>query len=104
MLVTYYVFYYILTETSFQLQLFLGTMDKVYIVDMTENNPPQSMVTLLGQLLRGPSQSCENRPELEPPHSPEFSISKNVARPLDPITNSFCGVRGSALSCLQQSA
>lgn len=30
---------YVLTETSFQLQLFLGTTDKVYIVDKTENNP-----------------------------------------------------------------
>ena len=29
----------ILTETSVPLQLFLGTTDKVYIVDKTENNP-----------------------------------------------------------------
>lgn len=31
--------YYVLTVTPFRLQLFLGTTDKVYIVDKTENNP-----------------------------------------------------------------
>ncbi|SRR6266702_1646457 len=37
---THYVLYNdLLTETSVQLQLFLGTADKVYIVDKTENNP-----------------------------------------------------------------
>ena len=28
-----------MTDTSVQLQLFLGTTDKVYVVDKTENNP-----------------------------------------------------------------
>ncbi|KAI9435759.1 glyoxal oxidase [Lactarius indigo] len=51
-------------------QLFLGTTDKVYIVDKTENNPTP---------IRG-----------HPAWAAEFSISRNLARPMDIITNSFC--------------
>ncbi|KAI0305706.1 glyoxal oxidase [Multifurca ochricompacta] len=51
-------------------QLFLGTVDKVYIVDKTENNP-----TTIHD---------------HPAWAAEFSISKSLARPMDVITNSFC--------------
>ncbi|KAH9002019.1 glyoxal oxidase [Lactarius hatsudake] len=51
-------------------QLFLGTTDKVYIVDKTENNPTP---------IHG-----------HPTWAAEFSISRNSARPMDIITNSFC--------------
>ncbi|KAN0129788.1 glyoxal oxidase [Lactarius tabidus] len=51
-------------------QLFLGTLDKVYIVDKTENNPTP---------IHG-----------HPAWAAEFSISKSSARPMDIITNSFC--------------
>jgi hypothetical protein len=81
-------------------------MDKVHVVNMTENNPPQipnpwSPVTSLGQLLRVHLNHARTVPSLlEHPHSPEFSTSKNLARPVDVITNSFCAVRGSAFSSL----
>jgi hypothetical protein len=37
-------------------------MDKVYIVDKMENNPTPIMVTLLGQLVRGPHISIMREP------------------------------------------
>jgi len=51
-------------------QLFLGTPDKVYIVDKTENNKAQ---------ISG-----------HPAWASEYSVSSNVGRPMDAITNSFC--------------
>ncbi|KAI9463565.1 glyoxal oxidase [Lactarius psammicola] len=51
-------------------QIFLGTADKVYIIDKTENNPTP---------IHG-----------HPAWAAEFSISKSSARPMDIITNSFC--------------
>ncbi|KAF7971613.1 hypothetical protein HWV62_20712 [Athelia sp. TMB] len=51
-------------------QVFLGTLDKVYIVDKTEDNP----ATINGH----------------PAWGSEWSISANEARTMDVITNSFC--------------
>ncbi|KII92418.1 hypothetical protein PLICRDRAFT_104299 [Plicaturopsis crispa FD-325 SS-3] len=51
-------------------QLFLGTPDKVYIVDKTENNPTQ---------VNG-----------HPAWAAEFSMTSNKARGMDVVTNSFC--------------
>ncbi|KAM5534563.1 hypothetical protein V8D89_011767 [Ganoderma adspersum] len=51
-------------------QLFLGTTDKVYIVDKVENNPTQ---------ING-----------HPAWAAEYSISKNSGRAMDVVTNSFC--------------
>ncbi|KAI0779446.1 copper radical oxidase [Fomes fomentarius] len=51
-------------------QLFLGTTDKVYIVDKVENNPTK---------ING-----------HPAWAAEYSISKNKGRAMDVITNSFC--------------
>ena len=53
-------------------QIFLGTLDKVYVVDKTENNPTQ---------ING-----------HPTWAAEFSVSAEQARPMDIITNSFCAV------------
>ena len=53
-------------------QLFLGTLDKVYVIDKTENNPTQ---------ING-----------HPAWASEISISGDQGRPLDIITNSFCAV------------
>ncbi|KAH9935742.1 copper radical oxidase [Fomitopsis serialis] len=58
-------------------QMFLGTLDKVYIVDKTERNPTQ---------ING-----------HPAWAAEYSASKNQGRPMDVVTNSFCAVRGSVL-------
>lgn len=52
--------------------MFLGTLDKVYIVDKTENNPAQ---------ING-----------HPTWGAEWSISSDQGRPMDVITNSFCAV------------
>jgi len=51
-------------------QAFLGTADKVYIVDKTENNPQQ---------IKG-----------HPAWASEWSASGLNARPMDIVTNSFC--------------
>jgi len=51
-------------------QLFLGTADKVYIVDKTEDNPTQ---------ING-----------HPAWASEWSASNLKARPMDILTNSFC--------------
>ncbi|KAH9915157.1 copper radical oxidase, partial [Epithele typhae] len=51
-------------------QLFLGTLDKVYIVDKVENNPTQ---------ING-----------HPAWGAEYSVSKNDGRAMDVVTNSFC--------------
>ncbi|KZP19871.1 copper radical oxidase [Athelia psychrophila] len=51
-------------------QVFLGTVDKVYIVDKTEDNPAK---------ING-----------HPAWGSEWSISGNTARTMDVITNSFC--------------
>ncbi|KIM83331.1 glyoxal oxidase [Piloderma croceum F 1598] len=51
-------------------QVFLGTADKVYIVDKTENNPQQ---------ING-----------HPAWASEFSMAELKARPMDIVTNSFC--------------
>jgi len=51
-------------------QLFLGTPDKVYIVDKVENNQAQ---------VNG-----------HPAWASEYSVSTNTGRPMDAITNSFC--------------
>ncbi|KAI0741782.1 copper radical oxidase [Daedaleopsis nitida] len=51
-------------------QIFLGTPDKVYIVDKTENNP--------GKINGHPAWASE------------YSISSNKARSMDVVTNSFC--------------
>jgi hypothetical protein len=56
------------------------------------------MATLPGQLVRNPHLTDARTIPMEHPHSPEFSISKKLARPMDVVTNSFCAVRGSALS------
>ena len=53
-------------------QMFLGTLDKVYIVDKTENNPTQ---------ING-----------HPAWAAEYSLSKNSGRAMDIVTNSFCAV------------
>lgn len=52
--------------------MFLGTLDKVYVVDKVENNPTQ---------ING-----------HPVWGSEFSVSSDKARALDVITNSFCAV------------
>ncbi|EIW82831.1 glyoxal oxidase [Coniophora puteana RWD-64-598 SS2] len=51
-------------------QMFLGTPDKVYIIDKTENNPSQ---------FKG-----------HPVWASEWSSSSKQTRPMDVITNSFC--------------
>jgi len=51
-------------------QAFVGTSDKVYIVDKTENNP----VAINGH----------------PAWASEYSLSTNKARAMDAVTNSFC--------------
>ncbi|KAF9024558.1 copper radical oxidase [Hymenopellis radicata] len=51
-------------------QLFLGTEDKIYIVDKVEGNPLQ---------IGG-----------HPAWAVEYSLESNTAKPLDIITNSFC--------------
>ncbi|KAG1847941.1 glyoxal oxidase [Suillus tomentosus] len=51
-------------------QVFLGTEDKVYIVDKTENNPTQ---------ING-----------HPAWAAEWSASSKQTRPMDVITNTFC--------------
>ncbi|KAK0476749.1 glyoxal oxidase [Armillaria novae-zelandiae] len=51
-------------------QLFLGTEDKVYIVDKVENNP--------GQVNGHPAWAVE------------YGVAANNAKPLDIVTNSFC--------------
>ncbi|KAH9942381.1 DUF1929-domain-containing protein [Epithele typhae] len=51
-------------------QLFLGTLDKVYIVDKVEDNPTK---------ING-----------HPAWAAEYSISTNDGRPMDAITNTFC--------------
>lgn len=53
-------------------QMFLGTLDKLYIVDKTENNPTQ---------ING-----------HPAWAAEYSLSKNTGRAMDIVTNSFCAV------------
>lgn len=53
-------------------QMFLGTLDKLYIVDKTENNPTQ---------ING-----------HPAWAAEYSLAKNGGRAMDIITNSFCAV------------
>ncbi|KAI0046059.1 copper radical oxidase [Auriscalpium vulgare] len=51
-------------------QLFVGTADKVYIVDKTENNPTQ---------IQG-----------HPAWAAEYALGSNSARAMDVVTNSFC--------------
>jgi hypothetical protein len=51
-------------------QLFLGTLNKVYIIDKTENNPPQ---------ING-----------HPAWAAEYDINANTGRPMDIVTNTFC--------------
>ncbi|KAI0745030.1 DUF1929-domain-containing protein [Earliella scabrosa] len=51
-------------------QIFLGTTDKVYIIDKTEANPAQ----VAGH----------------PAWAAEYSVSKNKGRTMDIVTNSFC--------------
>ncbi|KAG7446598.1 glyoxal oxidase [Guyanagaster necrorhizus] len=51
-------------------QLFLGTEDKVYIVDKVESNP--------GQVNGHPAWAVE------------YSVSANNAKPMDIVTNTFC--------------
>ncbi|KAJ3486444.1 hypothetical protein NLI96_g4231 [Meripilus lineatus] len=51
-------------------QLFLGTVDKVYVVDKVEGNPTQ---------ING-----------HPAWAAEFALSTGKGRPMDVITNSFC--------------
>ncbi|KAI0066271.1 glyoxal oxidase [Artomyces pyxidatus] len=51
-------------------QLFLGTADKVYIVDKTEKNPTS---------VNG-----------HPAWAAEYALGTNVGRPMDVVTNSFC--------------
>ncbi|KAI0930066.1 hypothetical protein AcV5_006867 [Taiwanofungus camphoratus] len=51
-------------------QMFLGTLDKVYVVDKTERNPTQ---------ING-----------HPAWGSEYSVSTDNGRPMDVITNSFC--------------
>ncbi|KAK7473123.1 hypothetical protein VKT23_001224 [Stygiomarasmius scandens] len=51
-------------------QIFLGTADKVYIIDKTENNPTQ----------------IKNHPAW----AAEYSVSTNNARAMDIRTNTFC--------------
>ncbi|KDQ20479.1 hypothetical protein BOTBODRAFT_26498 [Botryobasidium botryosum FD-172 SS1] len=55
-------------------QLFLGTENKVYIVDKTENNPTQ-----INQ---------------HPAWASEYNVDTNVARPMDVLSNSFCAGGG----------
>ena len=52
--------------------MFLGTTDRVYLVDKTENNP---------HIINS-----------HPAWASEWSISSSQARPMDVITNSFCAV------------
>ncbi|KZT10785.1 copper radical oxidase [Laetiporus sulphureus 93-53] len=51
-------------------QMFVGTLDKVYIVDKTERNPTQI--------------------DGHPAWGAEYTLSTNEARPMNVITNSFC--------------
>ncbi|KAF9450694.1 copper radical oxidase [Macrolepiota fuliginosa MF-IS2] len=51
-------------------QMFLGTTDKVYIIDKVENNPT---------LING-----------HPAWAEEYALASNSQRPMDIITNSFC--------------
>jgi len=77
-------------------QLFIGTADKVHIVDKTENNPIHDH----------PAWAAGTQSHIaimtEHPHCPEFSISQSLARPMDAITNSFCAVREVSLFCRWQ--
>ncbi|KAI0339863.1 copper radical oxidase [Trametopsis cervina] len=51
-------------------QIFLGTLDKIYVVDKTENNP----VNINGH----------------PAWAAEWSTSGGTGRPMDAVTNTFC--------------
>ncbi|KAK7692517.1 hypothetical protein QCA50_004145 [Cerrena zonata] len=51
-------------------QIFLGTPDRVYVVDKTENNPTQ---------IKG-----------HPAWAAEYDVNGNTARPMDAVTNTFC--------------
>ncbi|EKM81462.1 hypothetical protein AGABI1DRAFT_118621 [Agaricus bisporus var. burnettii JB137-S8] len=51
-------------------QMFLGTTDKVYIVDKVENNP--------------------SRVKSHPAWAEEYTLSSNTHRAMDAITNTFC--------------
>ncbi|KAH8119307.1 glyoxal oxidase [Phellopilus nigrolimitatus] len=51
-------------------QMFLGTLDKVYIVDKVENNPTQ---------ING-----------HPAWAAEYAVGSDTARAMDAVTNSFC--------------
>ncbi|KAG8925018.1 hypothetical protein FRC02_009973 [Tulasnella sp. 418] len=51
-------------------QLFLGTNNKVYIIDKTENNPTQ---------ING-----------HPAWASEYDVNSNTARPMDVLSNTFC--------------
>ncbi|OBZ70682.1 Galactose oxidase [Grifola frondosa] len=51
-------------------QIFLGTLDKVYVVDKTERNPTQ---------ING-----------HPAWAAEYSVAGNTGRAMDVVTNSFC--------------
>ncbi|KAF8160645.1 glyoxal oxidase [Crassisporium funariophilum] len=51
-------------------QLFVGTSDKVFIIDKVENNPTQ---------IKG-----------HPAWASEWALGKNTQRPMDAVTNSFC--------------
>jgi hypothetical protein len=55
-------------------QLFLGTLNKVYIIDKVENNP----ISVNGH----------------PAWATEYALDTNQIRPLDVISNSFCAGGG----------
>ncbi|KAH7323340.1 glyoxal oxidase [Rhizoctonia solani] len=58
------------------MQLFLGTENRVYIVDKTENNPPR---------VGSPEHAA---------WATEYDLETNTFRPMDVVTNSFCAGGG----------
>lgn len=73
------------------LQVFLGTVDKIYILDKTENNPTQingHPAWAAGML---------PRPVLTLPltAASEYDLVTNAGRPMDAMTNTFCAVGAS---------
>lgn len=69
-------------------QLFLGTEDKVYIVDKVENNPTQ----IKGHPAWASGMFRSLFFGVLADFLPEYALGANTQRAMDAVTNSFCAV------------
>ena len=82
-----------LLSESYLLQVFLGTPNKVYILDKVENNPGQ----IDGRPVWGEGLSLTISIKRLRLPLPEWTLSNDQQRAMNVISNTFCAVR--TLSC-----